>query len=123
MAEIKEAGYKNLRKVILDNWKALELRTPEQTPIKRWVEGTDSQLVWTKESTVNSDELTLELTIKGSDVGASKDKPVSIGYTAIFTTGKDSALVALEDFDEVVTFSSESDELVLQHTVQVPKLD
>ena len=114
---ITDAGHTDLRAYIMATWLWFEVRDEEETPILRIEIDDDPRVTWSEDGEV----LKVTCTLSGDDeeMGDVEETPVTVQYTAIFKgeVGGDAL-----DLKEIVpfTFLNDSDELVIEHYVEVP---
>lgn len=114
MAEITNVAYSDLKNYIKNEWKCIELRTDTDVKIIRL--STDDSRVT---SNIIGDEVQLQVVLKGSDLDLKK--PLVFAKSVLF---KDmvSLNVLCEEFFTPFNMESDSDELTIVHTIQVPKV-
>lgn len=116
MSEINEYGYQKLREFIKSSWQYIELQDENGDAIIR------------KQATVldHSDGeniIKLQVIVKGSDVGATEETPVTVAKSAIFDVATGGEPIANKDFDvaDITTLTQSVDQLTVVHQINVPE--
>lgn len=114
MAEITAEAYADLRNYIKSNWQYIELQDDQGNKIVR-LSNSDSRVTSTIEG--NNVKITVVLKASDSDITA----PVTFAKSAIYNVVTDGSPFSIESFTPF-TMQSESDELTVVHTIQIPKV-
>ena len=116
MAEIKAAGYQDLRDHIEATWTYHELRDVAGDPIVR-LALSDSRVTWTH--TPGAQVLELTTIITGSDVDITL--PQDFAGSALYKVATVGSALSEETYTQF-TIEATNDVLTIKHRVEVPKV-
>lgn len=114
MAEITNVAYSDLKNYIKNEWKCIELRTDNDAKILR-LNSDDSRVT----SNIIGNEIQLQVVLKGSDLDLKK--PLVFAKSVLFKDMVSLTSLCEESFTPF-NMESDSDELTIIHTIQVPKV-
>lgn len=132
MAEINKAGYQEIRKYAQDNWKTIRLHDDNDVQVIKLEVGKDGNAEFVHETEefttdyddlgnpitedIPKDKLQIKVTVKGSDI--SSQLPVTFAKSKAY--GKYGTVD--EEVFEPFEMANEEDELVVTHTIEIPKI-
>jgi hypothetical protein len=116
MAEITNAGYKDIRSHIEDAWKYHELRDIDGNVVVR-LSTSDSRVNWTHDPL--SQILEITTVIRGSDDDIIL--PKSFASSALYNVGVGGEALSVEGFSQF-TIEAGSDQLTVRHRIEVPRV-
>lgn len=114
-SEIPSAGYTDLRDYVRNNWDYIELVDDTDSVVLRVSVSGDSRASWTD----NGQTQLAEITVSGSD--ADITTPVTIDESRLFDVSSGGSAYSSDTF-AAATLQQDSDELTVQHEVQIPQV-
>lgn len=114
MTEITSAAYEDLRNYMKSEWKYIELQNDKNVKIVR-LASTDPRVT----ISVAAETVKFQVVMKGTD--ADLQLPITFAKSKIFKDATTNTSLCEESFTQFA-MESESDELTVVHTIQVPKV-
>lgn len=114
-SEIPTAGYTDLRDHVRNNWDYIELVDDTGSAVLRVSVSGDSRASWTD----NGQTQLAEITVSGSDSDITTS--VTIAESRLFDVASAGSAYSSDTFANA-TLSQDTDELTVQHEVQVPQV-
>jgi hypothetical protein len=116
ITEITEAGYESIRGYIENGWNYIELFDDTDTSLGRW------EINSAKANWIHADgdqTLIARLIVTGADVGVGN----TAKGTRFFETSSSTTILHTSDFNYMFTFGDADDQLTVEHSIEVPKVE
>lgn len=113
MAEISNQGYKSIRNYIIGNWVDVQIQDTAGNEIFKF------KIPNYGAFTMNANDVVLEFTLTGADVGATESTPKEFGKVLIYESNGTIPIIQ-EVISNPVTLTKEVDKVTIVETIKVP---